>query len=579
MSNKSCDNNVNIGEQKTQKKFILTTAEGKPLKFNLKDSDSDIDAESEVSNNMIKTDNNQHFCENNIKMETTLNDDIDHILKQEIKIDELSRVDQFKVVEWLYDKLNRNNIGEMLLEEVIENLKKPKTEIDLNLVLRKREKTMSEKLKNLKEKKYSSLEIAKLQFNKVTLDKISLFSKEILELKINTVDEMKELASFVFIKAITEKAFLDTYTKLIGILKKNFKCVEEKNMGKESTCFFASLLKLMMKKIEEKHTFNKDIYVDKENKTEIEIEEEIENAELARKLKRTQAIGAISFCVSLYKNSITGVTNIKNTVNFLTKKPSSENIELLCEILKQGGPQLNINHSETVNQILHYIETHNIYGPRMEIIIEQTIEKLKREIKVNNASVKNNNVFANLFISDAGISESGKEINEKESIEKYFEEEILPGLGSCYEIDDLEDMVDLIVHGLNQFNKNEFVFHYFTYVVTDNKNGLKLIELYSIFLTDIISNADVNIFSIIKRIKDDLNIYYIDYPCSKIKYPEMLCFVKSTKKITNDEFNALKVPDFETKVKDLVYKWHSTNDERLHAVFNDCDIDRIINAL
>ena len=561
MSNKSYDNNVNINERKTQKKFILTTTEGKPLKFNLKDSNSDIEIESEVSNNDM-VDTSQHFHKNNIVMKTTLNDDINHILKKETKIDELSRIDQFKIIEWLYIKLNRSNATDMLLEEVIENLKKPKSEISLNLILRKREKTMSEKLKNLKEKKYSCLEIAKLQFNKVTLDKISLFSKEILDLKINTVDEMKELASFVFVKAITEKAFLDTYTKLIGILKKNFKCAEEKNMGKESTCFFASLLKLMMKKIEENHTFNRDIYIDKENKTEIEIEEEIENAELARKLKRTQAIGAISFCVSLYKNSITGVANIKNTVNFLTKKPSSENIELLCEILRQGGPQLNINHSETVNQILHYIETHNIYGPRMEIIIEQTIEKLKREIKLNNVSTKSSNIFANLFISNTGIAENGKKINEREDIEKYFEEEILPGLGSCYEIADLEDMVDIIVHGFNQFNQSEFVFHYFTYVVTDNKNGTKLIELYSVFLADIISNKDVNIFSIIKRIKNDLNIYYIDYPCSKIKYPEMLCFVKSTGKITNEEFNALKVPDFEIKVKDLVYKWHSTSDER-----------------
>lgn len=578
MNNKSYDSNVNISERKTQKKFILTTTEGKPLKFNLKDSNSDIEIESEVSNNDM-VDTSQHFYKNNIIMKTTLNDDINHILKKETKINELSRVDQFKIIEWLYIKLNRSNATDMLLEEVIENLKKPKSEISLNLILRKREKTMSEKLKNLKEKKYSCLEIAKLQFNKVTLDKISLFSKEILDLKINTVDEMKELASFVFVKAITEKAFLDTYTKLIGILKKNFKCDEEKNMGKESTCFFASLLKLMMKKIEENHTFNRDIYIDKENKTEIEIEEEIENAELARKLKRTQAIGAISFCVSLYKNSITGVTNIKNAVNFLTKKPSSENIELLCEILRQGGPQLNINHSETVNQILHYIETHNIYGPRMEIIIEQTIEKLKREIKLNNVSTKNSNIFANLFISNTGIAESEEKINEREDIEKYFEEEILPGLGSCYEIADLEDMVDIIVHGFNQFNQSEFVFHYFTYVVTDNKNGSKLIELYSVFLADIISNKGVNIFSIIKRIKNDLNIYYIDYPCSKIKYPEMLCFVKSTGKITNEEFNALKVPDFEIKVKDLVYKWHSTSDERLHAVFNDCDIDRIINTL
>ena len=124
---------------------------------------------------------------------------------------------------------------------------------------------------------------------------------------------------------------------------------------------------------------------------------------------------------------------------------------------------------------MHYIETHNIYGPRMEIIIEQTIEKLKREIKLNNVSTKSSNIFANLFISNTGIAENGKKINEREDIEKYFEEEILPGLGSCYEIADLEDMVDIIVHGFNQFNQSEFVFHYFTYVVTDNKNGTKLI--------------------------------------------------------------------------------------------------------
>ena len=142
MNNKSYDSNVNISERKTQKKFILTTTEGKPLKFNLKDSNSDIEIESEVSNNDM-VDTSQHFYKNNIIMKTTLNDDINHILKKETKINELSRVDQFKIIEWLYIKLNRSNATDMLLEEVIENLKKPKSEISLNLILRKREKNMS----------------------------------------------------------------------------------------------------------------------------------------------------------------------------------------------------------------------------------------------------------------------------------------------------------------------------------------------------------------------------------------------------------------------------------------------------
>lgn len=575
MHSSSNNGSANSSADANENDFVLRDANGNIITFDSISSEtSDESEDSEkikiTSGQPIQTQFKESAHYSNIENEVTLTEFFDK--NRNFKCETF--FDSFLLAEHLERNLPIRVDNEYLKNEVTSALDKDKKEVKMNFIIAKRDKTYQEKLQEIKNKKHSVLEDAKLLFNKVTLDKVMMFTKDVKELKFETVEEMKELASFVFGKVISEKAFMETYTKMISFLKKDFKCEEEKTMNKEQTCFFGTLLKLMMRKIKENHTFNKSTVVDKTGKKEAEIEAEIEIAELTRKTKRNQALGAVSFCVALYTNQVTGVTNIKTVLEMLTSKKSGESVELVCEILNLSGDKLVMKHRELVKYALDYVKSNNEFGPRIEIAVENTEKNIEKIIVAtqNMAGVSNGNSFANMMVNKSCETVAKpKEVSQEEKIILFFEQEILSSITACHDLYDLDDFKDVIYNGWKQFDKDAFMFQYFVFCTTEHKAGKKLCDMYSMILKD----EFTNVFDILQKVKKDLSMHYIDYPTSKIQYPVMLCHVRSTENISQEQFKELQVPDYKEKVKDLVYNWKKEEDERLEKVFTEEEIEKL----
>ncbi|OQS54394.1 hypothetical protein EHP00_2163 [Ecytonucleospora hepatopenaei] len=581
-SNSSSDKH---SAEESKHAFVLTGPDGKALNFaEISSSESESDdvaikndkvliSSVELKNGSgisLRTET-PFFDFSSIKNEISINDLFEkENSNKTLKIDCTNDLYGFILSEYLSNKF-KAPVYDALRKEVDSCLEEEASSVKLNFIIAKKEKTMQEKLQDIQNKRHSVLEDAKLLFNKVTLDKVPLFTKELKELKFETIDEMKELASFVFGKVIAEKNFVATYTKMVYLLKKDFKCEEEKALNKEQTCFFGTLLKLMYKKINEKHNFNQSKVLTRDNKKEAEIEAEIENAELVRKTKRNQALGAIAFCVRMYIDTVTGVANVKKAVDILTQTSSGENVELVCEILNLGAVYLNVKHKELVKSAFNFVKENNKFGPRIEIIVEQTEEKL-HVLAADENSTKPGNSFASMFsVRKSAAPKKEVEKTEDQKIVEYFDKEVLPDISSCHDAYDLDDVKDVIYNGLKKFDPSKFMFNFFVFAVTEYKNGKKLCDMYSLILKDDIKE----VFTPLQKVRQDLTMHYIDYPNSKIQYPEMLCHVLSTGNITREQFNELQVPDYENKIKELVHKWQGEGDERLQRIFTESEIEKI----
>ncbi|ORD94668.1 IF4G [Enterospora canceri] len=492
--------------------------------------------------------------------------------KENVVLRAVSELEQIVLLNTLENELNTFTF-ETVRDEIEAVVELNQTEeIGLNLIGRMRQSTMGEKLKTMKEKKHSQLELAKLQFNKVTLDKVPLFARELLALKLEKIEEVKELVGFVFGKVIVEKNFLETYTRLILILKKDFRCSEEKSLQREQTCFFGTLLKLMMRKIEEEHSFNRDVVVAQAGKTAAEAEAEIENAELNRKMKRNQALGSVAFCTTLYTNNVTGSSNIKKVAEVLMRMKSSETVEMLCEMLVHGGVQLSKAQPKLFGSICDFVKRNDTFGPRLEIIVEKTLERMNQHIAASKKAASSGNVYAGMFDSVEEKLEN-KQISESQRINNFFDERLLPVLVVCHDEYDLEEASDIVVAEIANYKKDAFTTDYFVTAISSTKYFRKMVDLYQHYLVGVLEEC---LYDNLEQIKENLPTYYVDYACSKTLYPELLCYLAGINQVTRKEFMKLQVPGYETRIRELVVDWKKSGDERLGVVFDESEIDRIL---
>ncbi|KAL6121839.1 hypothetical protein NUSPORA_01182 [Nucleospora cyclopteri] len=451
----------------------------------------------------------------------------------------------------------KNTICQILAE-------KERKKVAINFIGKKKEKQLRDKIREMQEKESPALEKAKMEFNKVTLDTVKTVAAELSKIKLPNMAEMMELSSFVFTKVIEEKCFLATYTNLIKILKNDFIYEKEEALNKEQTCFFGMLLKLMAKQIKREHSFNKDVEVKTEGKSDAVVEAEIENLELLRKMKRTHSLGALDFCISLYNNQVTGATNLRDFTQFLLQQNSSEHLEMLCRILSDAGNNLYRNNSELVNNIFRYVESNNCYGPRMEIIVEGSLSQFNKKKKPE----ASRNMFNALKPEEEKIVT--KEKTEKEKVDEFFTVHLVPEISSLY-LQDLDEAVSTVKTGIEQFSPHIFWLQYFFYSITD-KNSQKFIYLFLEFLfpEDLCSN----LYGALDALKQELFSLYVDFPMSQRKYPELLCQLRAHKAISRDEFQKLKVSDFERKVTYLIETWIKENYEGIENVYTKEEIEK-----
>ena len=191
---------------------------------------------------------------------------------------------------------------------------------------------------------------------------------------------MKDIAVFVLDKSVNETLFQNLYLRVIGDLKKTWKCEEEKDMKNKQNCFFGYLISLAMKKIEGKHRWAESI--DPETikaSSRNELEMKLEESESERLAKKKVSIGTISLVAGVYLMNITGPTYIINALNTLMQSSSAENVEMACVAMKSIYQKL-CDNSKTAyaGSIYQYLEKNRKeHGVRMELLIEGTLEFMK----------------------------------------------------------------------------------------------------------------------------------------------------------------------------------------------------------
>ncbi|ORD93022.1 IF4G [Hepatospora eriocheir] len=141
------------------------------------------------------------------------------------------------------------------------------------------------------------------------------------------------------------------------------------------------------------------------------------------------------------------------------------------------------------------------------------------------------------------------------------------------------DLADSIKKRVNRVkDKKEFWLEYLYVSVTHTKSASKLCELFSRHLVPICKqnlNLTNNFISFLKEFKEEVSSFRDSEPVSKKKYPELLCYLKADKKITDSEFEGLKFDDFNDQIIFLFKKWKSQNDQRLMLFVSKDKFDSI----
>ncbi len=462
---------------------------------------------------------------------------INHLISREDEqTDQLGDLDKFLLIEYLcmeYQSINSDFIEQKT--NFILNEMKSRYKVDLKLVLMKPGEAYF-----IDDNKKTSIEEIKIHLNKVTIDTCDYFCHEILKIKVATIEEMKKIAQFFFSKAISESCFLETYVKMILKLKKIFLCEEEKSMGFEQTCFYGTLLKLMMQRIKEEHSFNKDTVVSKANKSVGQIENEIERKELERKGVKNDTIGAVNLCMALYNNKVTGSKNISTMVDYLMNNLSSENLELLTKVVERGKKTLKLSNPELFDSVVSFlVKNRASFGSRLEVVIEKSLSMEKKTAGSDSAPVDNGPVLDDIM------------------------DDVILGVKRCHDPMDLEDFSTSVLNSMRKFDKVDFWFEYFRRTVNSNTIlSRKLVEMYVLFLHTNEMNSEMP--KIISKIMGELNEK--EFPMCKKQFPEVMTYLKGEKIYSMDGY------DYKGMAQNLLKKWKDEGDERIHNILSDEEI-------
>jgi len=485
-----------------------------------------------------------------------------------MQIERLCREFPNKEIDWA-------DHAEKIKVKVYDILKiKDRSEIDVKFVFSKvNESSVAEKIDALKSKTSSSLEKIRFHFNRVAdSNKISVL-QAILKVKVDKIDEMREIAAFVFEKIITEPLYFNNYVWMVSELKKSgWKCEEEKSMTDVSqTCFFGTILTLADKKIKSKHTWGtpEDPSTMKCADRE-ELESKIEQSECSRNIRKNQSFGAIDYFVSLYCNNVIGFANINSIIKSLVSVSSYENFELLCHIFKPLSQKLlATGREQQCNIIIDYLKkNYKSYDLRLEFLFESTLESFNLKTSPKQAFASTN-TFAKFAEEEESQTKAVKK-PESEIIQDYISD-VKKAMDLTSDPDDILDIGEKVYKEMDKFNNTLFLQIYFTEMIINSKTYEKFLN---VFLEKLAPKA-INLRESLNVLKNDLIILSLDFPISSKKYSELLIHLRIGNFINAEAFETLKSGEFLKKGSDLLKKMKDSKDDRLKLVLSEDDIKKI----
>lgn len=501
------------------------------------------------------------------KKETDINTLFDSVECVSDFEEDLPVFDKFVLFEKLlneFPKANSNTIKEKVIS--ILNMTE-RTPVDITFCFSKGDTTkISDKINKLKTKTSTSMEKVRLEFNRVTSSNVPSVISNLMAIKVEKNEEMKEISNFVFEKVISDPVFFDCYMTIIASLYKTWQSEEEKLNPKSQTCFFGSMLSLAHRKILSNHEWFEQIdQLDLSSIDPEDLDDKIEENFAERTRKRTNILGTIEFVCEIYIRNFVGPNGILETIDRLISSNAPENIIMVCKIFTKVSQKFyTAKRTAELEKIVSYLKknlkTDNI---RLQIEIENTLASNPLAMTVKSSTVQKKNSFSNMMV-DSEPSKSDDEILNEYIMERS------KALMATHE-DDIGELQDLIVKDIDRFDNMKFLNAFVTEMITNFKNYQKMKD---ILLGKLLPKA-IKLVDALLQIKENLGFLVLDAPVAMKNYSELLCYLRSKNVVDEDEFNRLKTTEFIKTAGSLLREWQKSGDDRLSKVLSATEIEKL----
>ncbi|KAM0672052.1 Eukaryotic translation initiation factor 4 gamma [Ordospora colligata] len=418
-----------------------------------------------------------------------------------------------------------------------------------------------------KNKKETSIELARLEFNRLTAKNLGFVINNLKEIKVETINEMKEISTILFDKAVSEPTFVKYYAVLVLDMKKDWQSEEEKSKNASQTVFFGTLLTLMLKTLENREKWGDGKYNSNQGMTFEErkgYEEKLEEAETERYVKKRKTLGTINFLSSLYSLNAISYSHVNACIEALMKSKDAENVEVLCHFIDSIGEKLVVSGKEhIISQVCtNLAHDKDNYENRIKYMIESLLEK---RVQWKPKEKNTRNLFSCLEVE-----------NEEQKLDQVASvctiAEVYPllsmmseELSMAYEEDDKKIVSDNFKTGEQRFGVYIFYKAYLQEAICNHKASEAFFDLFISFraATSITEDELVNV---LRDIKNDLGEISIDFPISLKKYAELITRLMIESMLPNHLFEQLKTDDYESKVVELLSKWYKSENDRKKAL-------------
>ncbi|XP_055373840.1 eukaryotic translation initiation factor 4 gamma [Condylostylus longicornis] len=198
--------------------------------------------------------------------------------------------------------------------------------------------------------------------NKLTPEKFDPLVAQIIELQIDTVEQVNDVMVLVFEKAIDEPNFSQEYAKLCARLAKDLNIATDKQASTKNLAIFRNTL---LDKTEREFTENVTNQESKERRLrpikeklkecqdpEKKLELQVQLEEEERKIRRRSG-GTVRFIGELFKLSMLTGNIMRSCITQLLDPSSEDKLECLCKLLTTVGQKYETCHdARSKNKVL-----------------------------------------------------------------------------------------------------------------------------------------------------------------------------------------------------------------------------------
>lgn len=222
-------------------------------------------------------------------------------------------------------------------------------------------------------RRVSPVEVFRYELNTLALTN---YEQKIFKLKNidGNEDDFKEMAKFIYEKAIAEPTFTDIYAKMVKELKPTFRTPFEKKNKPQKSVFMTTIFLNCETALKDKQNWE----VEREFTDETARENYIADMQKAK----NRVLGTIRFIASLFANEVIGYNALTSCFNHLLERiKDSESIETLCKLVAEVSEKfILLGKKDVLEKYIGKLKEHQDKADRriyyMIMDIEENFNKL-----------------------------------------------------------------------------------------------------------------------------------------------------------------------------------------------------------